>query len=296
MQIFITGGTGTLGHALVERFHTKHKVTVFSRDPLKQKKMKALYPDVRFVLGDIMDIDGLHRAMIGHDIVIHAAAQKHIPEGEANAMATMQVNVDGSINVASAAIQADIKRVVGISTDKVCYPVNTYGASKMLMERALLEYNQMGLTEFALVRYGNVIGSNGSVVQVWRNQIANGRLPTLTDPEMTRFWLYEDDAVELVRLAMSETPAGSILIPMAPACSMAEFAAQAGIEDWEVIGLRPGEKMHEVLLTNEEAEFSIPTFGGDYILLTPGQQQGRLRGSYVSSEPETRFKLAGDLL
>lgn len=249
-RIFITGGTGTLGKALLRQFPL---ATIYSRDPWKQQQTKRQFPEARYILGDIRDYDSLHKAMTGHDIVIHAAAMKHIPQAEDNVQNCIEINVIGSTNVAYAAVNAGVERCVGISTDKVCYPINVYGHSKALMERVFLEYNKIGLTEFTLCRYGNVIGSTGSVVDLWRKQIAAGQKPTITDPNMTRFWLSEDDALYIVGKAIT-AEAGTITIPLAPGLSMGEFVAHAlGGMPVETIGLRAGEKMHECLLTNEES-------------------------------------------
>ncbi len=259
-NIFITGGTGTLGRAILRRADSEQwgaSFTVFSRDPVRQMAMPN-YKNitVRYVMGDIRDYDGLSRSMAGHDLVIHVAAMKHIPQGEAEVMHTIETNVTGSYNVALAAIQNKVRRVVGISTDKVCYPVNVYGASKFLMERIFTEFSRMGLTIFTCCRYGNVIGSTGSVITVWEEQRERGEKITITDPRMTRFWLSEDQAVDLVITAVGAN-SGEIVIPDAPAVDMLTFAKLAlgddlSLDDIEIIGVRPGEKMHECLLTAEE--------------------------------------------
>ena len=256
-NILITGGTGTLGSAIIKQGIDEGwdcRFTVFSRDPVKQAHMERAFPSVRYVLGDIRDFNSLHRAMVGHHTVIHAAAQKHIPQGEANPTDCIEINVIGSQNVANAALQAKVVNVIGISTDKVCEPWNVYGATKMAMERIFREYNALGLTRFKLCRYGNVLGSNGSVLQLWDQQLANGLAPTITDPEMTRFWITEETAVGLVLLAY-EAPPGSIVIPLAPALPMAKFARYLLGEEVELnlVGRRPGEKMHETLLASYEA-------------------------------------------
>jgi UDP-N-acetylglucosamine 4,6-dehydratase len=251
----MTGGTGTLGRAILRRAYDETwlaRFTVFSRDPVKQLTLKRDFPDIRCVLGDIRDYDSLYRAMIGHDTVLHLAAMKHIPQAEANVQEAIAVNVTGSTNVAAAAMQAGVERVVGISTDKVCHPINVYGATKKLLEDVFREFNQYNLTKFHLCRYGNVIGSNGSVLQVWRQAIARGEKPRITDPEMTRFWLTEDQAVDLVLLSLQTEP-GAVVIPLAPALSMGAFAKfLLGDIELEVMGLRPGEKLHECLITKEE--------------------------------------------
>lgn len=253
-RLFITGGTGTLGHAIVQRARVDNwdcDITIYSRDPLRQLAMKWEYPEVRLIQGDIRDYDSLFRAMMGHDIVIHAAAQKHIPAGESNPVDTISINVDGSRNVALAALHAEVDIVVGISTDKVCHPANVYGNTKALMESIFLEFNQYGLTEFHLCRYGNVIGSAGSVLTVWQKQVMSGKPITITDPTMTRFWLTENQAVDIVTAALISPP-GTVYIPRPPAASMEQLANCYGFTERKIIGRRPGEKKHEMLLTSEE--------------------------------------------
>lgn len=171
-KLFLTGGSGTLGKAIIRRAHEENwpcEITVYSRDPMKQFPIKKEYPDVKFVIGDVADFELLSNAMAGHDIVLHLAAQKHIPTGEFNVMQTINVNLIGSINVAQASIQNLVKQVVGISTDKVVHPVNAYGATKYLMEKVFQEVGiNQNITKFMCVRYGNVLGSTDSVIQVWR--------------------------------------------------------------------------------------------------------------------------------
>jgi UDP-N-acetylglucosamine 4,6-dehydratase len=195
--------------------------------------------------------------MVGHDIVIHAAAQKHIPQAEADPINCYQTNVSGSLNVAAAAVQAGIKQALAISTDKAAYPMNAYGATKRLVESLWREYGRTwgDVTTFHLCRYGNVIGSNGSVVQVWQQQMAAGRRPTVTDLRMSRFWLSESQAVDIVLKAL-RSPNGMNVIPMAPALDMETFAQHIlGDVEMETIGLRLGERMHEWLITPEEYPF-----------------------------------------
>lgn len=290
-NLFITGGTGTLGYALVDRYYKQCDITVFSRDPVKQFHMKQVFPNVRFVMGDVRNYNQLSRAMIGHDVVIHTAANKHIPQAEQNVQETIEINVTGSANVAGAALETGVKHVVGVSTDKVCYPINTYGFTKALMERTFQEYSRFGLTKFHLCRYGNVIGSTGSVLQVWNRQMEQGVTPTITERSMTRFWLSIKDAVKIIEQAL-ESPSGTIVIPLAPALSMQQFAdyllplGQAV----EVIGIRPGEKLHESLLTPDE-RFYIGETDLDWLLLYPRIDGPRNDGDngyksgYVSNSP-----------
>ena len=297
MKVFITGGTGTLGNALV-RDALKHKdewsepwdITVFSRDFLKQAAMKKKYPSVRFVLGDICDYDSVYSAMVGHDLVVHAAANKHIPACADNPFEAVRININGSMNVLTAAMSAGVWKVVGISTDKVCRPESVYGMTKALMEREFLKASLAGLTKISLCRYGNVIGSNGSVLTVWERQVDSGQPITITDPQMTRFWLSEDQAVRLVHAAVN-APNGWIVIPKAPACSMGQFANLAYPDAPKmVVGARPEEKSHEDLLTAEEALRVVDA--GNYWYLTPDPMEDpeiledpHVAGGYSSNFP-----------
>lgn len=270
-NVFVTGGSGTLASAILHRATAENwpcTFTLFSRDPLKQQQMKRKYPQYRYVLGDIQNYDALYMAMVGHDTVLHLAALKHIPECEANPLDCIGINVVGSQNVALAAVQAGVKQVLGISTDKSAYVVNTYGATKRLLESIFKGFNGRYDTTFHLCRYGNVIGSNGSVLPLWQRQMAEGRKPTITHPDMTRFWLTEQQAVDIVLLSLANPP-GTITVPLAPALDMEHFAQYLLGDEVELdtIGLRPGEKMHECLITAEEMSHAtycqgIPSVGG----------------------------------
>lgn len=299
-NIFITGGAGTLGQAIIRRATAENwpaRFTVFSRDPLKHIRMKREFPQVRYVLGSILDYDGLYRAMVGHNVVIHAAAQKHIPQAEAFPIDCHQINVSGSLNVAAAAVEAGVNQALAISTDKAAYPMNTYGKTKSLMEDVWREYGRIwgDICSFHLCRYGNVIGSNGSVVQVWQSQMAAGSRPTITDPRMTRFWLSESQAVDIVLKAL-KCPNGTTAIPMAPALGMKKFAEYVLGSDvaLEVIGLRAGERIHEWLITPEEYPF-CEADGDGYWILGDTAVPGQTHEGYRSDEP-MRYLNRDDLL
>lgn len=261
-NVLVTGGTGTLGKAIVARSVREKwdcRITVLSRDPLKQQAMQRVYPRVRYVLADIGNPELLRAAFAGHDTVIHAAAQKHIPEAEANPRACYAVNVQGSLNVLDAALAAGCTQLLAISTDKACWPVNIYGNTKQAMERML---QQAALApgcplKINLCRYGNVVGSAGSVLEVWARELAQEKRCYVTDPAMTRFWLSTEQAIDLILFALIE-PTGTITIPRLPALSMGkllEYRVPSLYRSRQPLGLRPGEKMHEMLLTPEEAPY-----------------------------------------
>jgi UDP-N-acetylglucosamine 4,6-dehydratase len=227
-----------------------------------------MYPWVHSVVGDIRDPITVYNAMAGKDIVVHMAAVKEIPTSEVNSVDTFQINVEGSMNVASAAIQHGIEHVIGISTDKVCHPANAYGATKYLMEKAFQEYSRLGLpTHFHLVRYGNVLESSASVLEAWKRAAANGEPIKVTDPDMTRFWISPAQAVDLVE-ACIRLSSGMILIPKMKALSIGKLAEYTvGDVEFERIPLRPGEKIHETLLTVEETFYASES--GEYFFLRP---------------------------
>lgn len=255
-NILITGGSGTLGHALARTARTEGwdcRITIYSRSELRQAEMRARYPECRYVLGDVRDYDRLAAAFAGHDLVIHAAAMKRIPECEAQPGECMATNVGGSQNVVRAALAAGVGRVVGISTDKACAAITTYGASKRLMEGLFQAAH--GRTIFTLCRYGNVLASNGSVIPIWRQQAARGEKLTITDRRMTRFWMTERDAVRVIEDAASALP-GSITVPRMGAVLIADMAKWIvpGCETRET-GLRSTEKLHEDLVHPCEPAF-----------------------------------------
>lgn len=259
-SVLITGGSGSLGGAILDRAKAEGwdaAFTVYSRDEVKQAASRERHPDVRYVLGDVRDAESLETAMRGVDTVIHAAAYKRVPEAERESFACVQANVDGSMTVLREALRAMVPRTVGISTDKACSPINTYGQSKALMERMFQSVaNYPGRQRFTLVRYGNVIASRGSVVPALRAQVSAGKPITITDPTMTRFWITLDDAVDLI-LAALDIDSGHILIPRSRSSDMATLAeAIAPGHPVEVIGWRPGEKRAEQLLNAHESPFA----------------------------------------
>lgn len=268
-NILMTGGAGTLGRAIAERRKKEGwtgKLTAYSTDNHKHGLMRRLYPDVNFIQGDIRNSETLYNAMVGHDVVLHLAAVKVIPDSEYWSIDTIDVNVSGSMNVCVQAISAGIKHVLGISTDKVAHPANAYGATKLLMEKIFQEYARVGSeTAFHLVRYGNVLESTGSVLEAWKNSVEAGKPIIVTDPAMTRFFISPQQAVDLVINSM-KLESGMILIPKMKALSIQRLA-EHWLEkpfseiNYQLIPLRPGEKMHESLLTIEECKYAVETEG-----------------------------------
>jgi UDP-N-acetylglucosamine 4,6-dehydratase/5-epimerase len=259
-SILITGGTGSFGKAFVKKaLESKaRRIVVFSRDEQKHYEMSRTMTDkrLRFFVGDIRDRDRLMSAFRDVDIVIHAAAMKHVPICEYNPIEAVQTNVNGAKNIIEAAIACGVKQVLGLSTDKAVAPANLYGATKLCMEKLLIAANAYSgeqWTQFSLVRYGNVMGSAGSVIPLFRNQQKNG-LVTITDARMTRFWIEMEEAVALVLRGLELMNGGEIFIPKLPTSDIETLAeAVAPGTPRTVVGIRPGEKLHETLIGAEEA-------------------------------------------
>jgi len=262
-SILVTGGTGSFGRrfikTLLER-HDAHRIIVYSRDEWKQSEMQAseefASSAVRFFLGDVRDGERLVRAMSGVDYVVHAAALKQVPAAEYNPHEFIKTNVDGATNVVEAALTAGVKKVVALSTDKAVNPVNLYGATKLCSDKVFIAANSYAGrsgTTFSVVRYGNVVGSRGSVIPVFCKQRETGRV-TVTHPDMTRFLITLDEGVNFVLRCLENMVGGELFVPKIPACTVGEIARMVAPGcDWEEIGLRPGEKMHEVLIPEDEA-------------------------------------------
>lgn len=272
-NIFVTGGAGTLGRAIARRRHEegwKGHLTVYSTSPLKHAELRSDYPGIHFVQGDIRNLETLRLAMTGHDVVIHAAAVKYIPDSEWASVDTIDVNVYGSQMVCQAANETGVIHCLGISTDKACHPANAYGASKMLMEKIFQEYARAKTdTQYHLVRYGNVLESVGSVIEAWKNAQAAGKPIRITEPEMTRFWLSPSQAVDYVIDALG-VPSGRIYVPKMPALSIGKLAEYTlGDVAFEKIPMRPGEKLHETLVTYEETHFTEHHPTWDYMIIHP---------------------------
>ncbi len=275
--LLITGGTGSFGNAVLNRFLTTDigEIRIFSRDEKKQDDMRheyqAKYPEyahkIKFYIGDVRNIDSVRPAMYGVDYIFHAAALKQVPSCEFFPMEAVRTNVIGTDNVLTAAIDAGVKNVVCLSTDKAAYPINAMGTSKAMMEKVIVAKSRTvdpAKTKICCTRYGNVMCSRGSVIPLWIDQIRGGNPITITDPTMTRFIMSLDEAVDLVLFAFEHGHSGDILVQKAPACTI-ETQAKAVIElfdkeqktEIKVIGIRHGEKMYETLLTNEECARAV---------------------------------------
>lgn len=271
--VLVTGGTGSFGTAFVRRLLSDcspRKVIVFSRDEQKHYAMQTAFTDsrLRFFVGDVRDRARLLRALDGVDVVVHAAAMKHVPIAEYNPLEAIRTNIDGAANLIDAALERQVARVVALSTDKAVNPVNLYGATKLCMEKLFVAANSYASghrTRFDIVRYGNVVGSKGSVVPLFLEQRERGRLG-LTDPAMTRFWITMDQAIDLVLLALCDARGGEVFVPRIPACTL-EVLAEAIAPDVarDVLGARPGEKVHEALITPDEAR-GVVEYPGYYVI------------------------------
>lgn len=285
-NILLTGGSGFLGRAILRRAKRENwncKFICYSRDETKQWELKHKYPEVQCILGDVArDIDRLIGIMSGVDTVIHMGAVKYIPEAEWNVLETIDVNITGSRNVGMAAIAGNVKTVVGISTDKASAPLNLYGMTKAVMERMYGEFNRRSpYTNFVTCRYGNVVGSTGSVIPVFQNQITENKQLKVTDSRMTRFWLGVDEAIDLILWSIQESEefSGHTFIPTCPAMKIDDIAKSV----WQMYypnypadiiytGIRPGEKLHEELFNEQEAtRISVANNG---FLLAPATDKG----------------------
>jgi UDP-N-acetylglucosamine 4,6-dehydratase len=259
--VLITGGTGSFGKAFLRRLLAEHQpaaVRVFSRDELKQSELQAELRDerVRLLIGDVRDLGRLKRAMRGVNVVIHAAALKQVPSCEYNPFEAVQTNVIGAENIVTAAIESDVALTIALSTDKAVNPVNLYGATKLCAEKIIAQGNSYASdspARFASVRYGNVVGSRGSVIPLFKRQAAEGEL-TITDERMTRFWITLPSAVDFVISCLGRAEGGETFVPRIPSMRVVDIAdAIAADVPRRIIGIRPGEKIHEVLITADEA-------------------------------------------
>jgi len=296
-RILITGGTGSLGRALVERLLSgKHgnpeSITIFSRGEEKQHEMRLAYPSdkLNFIIGDVRDYHAILVAVVNADILIHTAALKHVSACEANPIEARQTNIGGAENIVRAVKEggARLEVVVGVSTDKACQPVNVYGATKFMQERILIWANRnLNNTRFICVRYGNVIGSTGSVIPIFKKQIWNGGPIRITNPDMTRFLVTFDLAVDTLIEAIETALPGEVYIPSKlPATTIGDIAnTLIDYRDIKIvnIGIQPGEKMHEILISNDEMKRTLLR-DGYYVITQEKQADSALSSEYNSQD------------
>lgn len=272
--LLVTGGTGSFGKKFVKSVlnYNVKKVIIFSRDELKQYEMAQEYTDsrIRFFLGDVRDKERLYRAFDGVDIVIHAAAMKHVGACEYNPFEAIKTNIHGAQNIIEAAIDCGVQRVIALSTDKAAAPINLYGATKLASDKLFVAANSYvgeKETRFAVVRYGNVVGSRGSVVPFFKKMAETGKLP-ITDERMTRFWITLDQGVQFVIDSLERMKGGEIFVPKIPSMKVVDLAkAVAPNAEIEIIGIRPGEKLHEVMITEDDARHTVEF--DNYYVITP---------------------------
>ena len=277
--VLVTGGTGSFGqqfiHTVLQNFQIRRCI-VFSRDEQKHYDMSQTfpverYPCMRYFIGDVRDVDRLELAMRDVDYVVHAAAMKHVPLAEYNPFECVMTNIHGAENVVKAALRKGVKRVIALSTDKAANPINLYGATKLAADKIFIAANNLagaGGTEFSVVRYGNVIGSRGSVIPFFRQLIAEDvpHLP-ITDERMTRFWITLDQGVQFVLSCLRMMRGGEVFVPKIPSMRIVDVArCLAPGKPIEVIGIRPGEKLHEVMVPADEARATLD-HGDRYIVL-----------------------------
>ena len=299
--LLITGGTGSFGNAVLNRFLDTDikEIRIFSRDEKKQDDMRHQYnnPKIKYYIGDVRNIQSVKDAMHGVDYIFHAAALKQVPSCEFFPMEAVRTNIIGTDNVLSAAIEAGVKKVICLSTDKAAYPINAMGTSKAMMEKVIVAKSRTVDPEDTLIcctRYGNVMCSRGSVIPLFIDQIKEGRPLTVTEPSMTRFIMSLEEAVELVVFAFENAKSGDIMVQKAPACTI-EVLAQAVKElfnadnEIKVIGIRHGEKMYETLLTNEECARAIDM--GNFFRV-PADQRDLNYDLYFNEGNQERTKLS----
>ena len=283
-KILITGGTGSLGSALTKKLLESNVETVriLSRDELKQSEMKSKFNDkrLRFLIGDIRDKERLVRAFEDIDIVFHAAALKQVPVAEYNPFEAVKTNVQGSQNIIDACLDNNVKIAIGIGTDKAVSPLNTYGATKLLMERIFVtanNYRGNRDVRFSCVRYGNVLGSRGSIVPVFKNQIETNKKITITDPNMTRFNITMNQALDLIFRATELGKGGEVFVPKLKSYKVGDMK-DAMVElldakdETEIIDIRPGEKLHEMLINRDEIRSTFEN-ENDYVVLNQGNEK-----------------------
>jgi len=280
-SILITGGTGSLGKHLTKIIFEKYpkisRLVIYSRDEQKQFQMSQEYPEskfpsIRYFIGDVRDLERLKRAFVGIDYVIHAAAMKHVHIAEYNPDECVKTNIGGAENVIKASLATSVSRVVALSTDKACAPINLYGATKLASDKLFIAANNIRGSQnikFSVVRYGNVMGSNGSVIPFFINKKSSGVIP-ITDTNMTRFNISLDDGVKMVLHALEYSWGGELYVPKIPSYKILDVAEAVAPEcELEIVGIRPGEKIHEEMITQSDSFYTYDL--GDYYVILPSQ-------------------------
>lgn len=308
---FVTGGTGSFGKAIVSALlkYQPKEIRVFSRSEDKQDKMRFQYTNesrITYILGDVRDKAQLIRAMTGSDYVFHAAAQKQVPASEYNVLEAIQTNIIGAQHVIDACFACKVRVAIAISTDKAVEPVNAMGMTKALQEKLFVNANtqrHLGACRFSCVRYGNVLGSTGSVLEVFLKQIASGKKLTVTDQRMTRFLITLDQAVELVFLSLLHATGGEIFIPNIPTHSVVDMAnalaslyrtaSQKDEPNFRITGIRPGEKLHETLVSPSESARTV--IKKRYFVIAPQITAKGEKHAEASKKKQTLFRYSSDL-
>lgn len=294
-KIFITGGTGSWGHELVRQLLTKNpaKIVIYSRSEASQVAMQREYDDPRlhFVIGDIRDKAALTTACADMDYIYHLAALKHVPVCEDQPYEALKTNVTGTANVIEAAIENRVPKVIYISTDKAANASNFYGMTKSIGEKLIVHANTLSNhTKFVCVRGGNVLGTNGSVIHIFMNQIRTRREVGITDAKMTRFFLTLEDAIKLLFKASKEAIGGEIFVMVMPACRIIDLAdvlaEHMGVKDYRIreLGVRPGEKIHEILYSEYESHSTV-VYDEEYLVILPTLDIPELREAYRAFPP-----------
>jgi len=299
-SILVTGGSGSFGNAFVRKVLSlkPEKIIIYSRDERKQEDMARAFPDpcMRYFLGDVRDRKRLEMAMYGVDVIFHAAALKIVPTCEYNPFEAVMTNINGAENVCRAAIAAGVPKVLALSTDKAVSPLNLYGATKLAAEKIFVAANNIsaGRCKFSVVRYGNVVGSRGSVVPLFKSLYDNGLPLTITDQRMTRFWITLDQAVDFVISSEAMMHGREIFIPKIPSIHIMDLAeAMDPGGKREHIGIRPGEKLHETLMTDDESHLALESW--DRYVLNPDVTNNVKPGFRYASDTNTRWLTVDDL-
>jgi UDP-N-acetylglucosamine 4,6-dehydratase len=300
--VLVTGGTGSFGKTFIRfmlnQYHPK-KLIVYSRDELKQHEMRSSgydHPNLRYFIGDVRDLRRLRRAMEDVDVVVHAAALKQVPACEYNPIEAIKTNVIGAKNVIDASLDTDVSHVMALSTDKAVNPVNLYGATKLCAEKLFVQSNaysgQTNKTIFSCTRYGNVVGSRGSVIPVFKKQRESGTI-TVTDERMTRFWLTLEQGVRFVISCIEQMQGGEVFVPKIPSMRIMDLATAVAPDcEIEFIGIRPGEKLHEVLVSRDESRHTLKL--DDMFVIQPASPWWRPANWEHGTALPDGFKYASD--